>query len=147
MKFVSNPDNLHDGFEVIKTCISGKASAQIKGLGYIAFKRAASTSHALIDGEPLLYDICVAKKSLKEEIPEKYLIVDRDVSITMSLSIPSDLMFATRKLPAMGLCNLAYKAATVDRYPSVVSMIDIFIENSSLKTMLNFLESEGFGTT
>ncbi len=110
-----------DGYEVLKTTVSGKAPAQIKGFGYIAFKRATSSPHAFIDGEPLLYDICVTKKSLKEEIPEKYLIIERDISLAMALSIPSDLQFACRTLSAMGLCNLAYKAATVDRYPRTVS--------------------------
>jgi hypothetical protein len=121
VKFVSNPDAaLVDGYEIIRSTLSGKSPAQIKGLGYVAFKRATVSSLSYIDGEPLLFDLCVARKSLKEDIPDKYLPLEKDVSLTMSLGLSSDLIFACRILPAMGLCNLGYKPATIDRFPAKV---------------------------
>lgn len=123
MRFVANADGpAPDGYEILKYTASGKHSAQIKGLGFIAFKRAAASSFALLDGEPLLYDMCVAKKSAKEDIPDRYSVIDRDLvsSLPSLTTVTSDYVFATRFLPAMGVCNLAYQPATLDRYPAKV---------------------------
>lgn len=111
-----------EGFEVLRYTSSGKHSAQIKGHGFLAFKRADASSFALLEGQPLLYDICVAKKSAKEDIPDRYTVVDRDIiaSLPTLTTVTSDLIFAIRMLPAMGVCNLAYKPATIDRYPAKV---------------------------
>ena len=126
MRFVANGDGpALDGYEILKYSASGKHSAQIKGLGFLAFKRAAASTFALIDGEPLLYDMCVAKKSAKEDVPDRYTVIDRDLvsSLPSLTTTTSDYIFATRFLPAMGVCNLAYQPATLDRYPAKVRKI------------------------
>ena len=84
MKFVSNPESAGEGFDVIRTTVSGKSPGNIKGLGFLAFRRAPKSSMTYIDGEPMLFDICVSKKSLREELPDKYLPIERDVSMTMT---------------------------------------------------------------
>jgi hypothetical protein len=71
---------------------------------------------SFLNGEQLIFDICAVKKSLKEELPERYIPLEKDSNgVWASLSL--DWAFAARYLPAMGLCNLSYEAVTLDRYP------------------------------
>jgi hypothetical protein len=88
----------------------------MKPFGFLAIKTSISDTYSYFHGEPMIHDICVVKRSAREELPERYMPVERDSQGIWS-SLSADLTYAVRFLPAMGLCNLAYEAVTLDRYP------------------------------
>ncbi len=114
MKTVNITENHPPNLEVIKTTESGHIGF-VKGLGYVAYRRAAVGPSALLHGDQIIYDLCVVKKSLKEDIPDHYVVVDRDTVGLAGLS--TDLSLCARFMPAMGICDLSYEAATLDRFP------------------------------
>jgi hypothetical protein len=122
VKFVSQGEPIPVGFELLRTTANGKQSGYIKPFGFVAIKRALADGFSLFNGEPLIYDICGLKKSYKEDIPDRYIPVERDSQGAWN-SLSSDLIFAVRYLPAMGMCNLAYEAFCLDRYPLQVSLL------------------------
>eukprot|EP00981_Chlorochromonas_danica_P011325 scaffold3873_cov177-Ochromonas_danica.AAC.5 len=93
VRYVAPGEVVPSGYELLRSTASGK-------------------------GSEILFDICVIKHSLKEDIPEQYYPIEKDVASSMTPSFSSpDMVLITRKLPAMGICDLGYDASTLDRYP------------------------------
>lgn len=100
--------------------------AEIDNVGALAVKRAHASDEQYIQGEPLVDDICLVLVNEGEEVPEGYVSLERisaqkDGSRSAkSAQGLSRIVLAYHQRPAMGLCDLSYESATLDRYPQKV---------------------------
>ena len=112
--------------------------AEIDNIGALAIKRAQASEVTFIQGEPLVDDICLVLINEGEEVPEGYVSLERLLpqkeSIRGSKTSQglTKTVIAYHQRPAMGLCDLSYESATLDRYPQKVS-------NSFFFTICNFI--------
>ncbi len=109
------------GFELLRSTASGKVSGYIKPYGYLSIKRATVNKEFAMNGNDLLFDICIVRNSLKEDVPEHYYPIEKDSVGGIAAYSSQDTHFVIRKLPAMGVCDLGYAASTLDRYPLQVN--------------------------
>lgn len=121
VKFVAPGEVVPPHFELLRSTASGKGSGYIKPHGYLAIKRAPVNEDYAISGKELLFDICIVRASLKEQIPEHYFQIEKDSVGAIAAFSSHDTIVAIRKLPAMGICDLGYAASPLDRYPLKVS--------------------------
>ena len=99
--------------------------AEIDNVGALAIKRAHASEVTFIQGEPLVDDICLVLVNEGEEVPEGYVSLERMFSKEQSRAAKSSqgvprIVLAYHQRPAMGLCDLSYESATLDRYPQKV---------------------------
>lgn len=76
----------------------------------------------LLYGDPIISDIIVVKKGNGEEFLEHYLPIEKHGSSNKGI-LSSDIIYAYRSLPSMGLCNLELESICIDRYPIMVSIL------------------------
>ena len=107
------------GFERIVLCYGGEFSAKLANIGFLAFRRSADSNDAFIQGDSMLDDIVTILVEDGEEVPEDYVALDFSGDKT---SRDHSLRLAFRKLPAMGLCDLRFSSALLDRYPEQVRL-------------------------
>lgn len=113
-----NPgENIPNGYELIRNTLSAKGSGYITPWGYIAIKRASMKPEASIVGDPIILDINAVKKSSKDEIPEKYIAIDREHSTSNPYS-SADIIYIMQPVTALGLCNVGYESNLLDRIPT-----------------------------
>jgi hypothetical protein len=90
-----------------------------------------------IEGEPLIDDLCIVLQSgpggdiEREDIPDEYQEVEK-CALTTPINVhPSNATGAQSQMSfvigyhqraALGLCDLGYDSATLDRYPLKVSL-------------------------
>jgi hypothetical protein len=96
--------------------VSGKGSGYLNSWGYLAVKRANIKSDSLLFGDSIILDINATKKSNREDIPEKYVAIDRLFGNANPYAT-NDTIFIMQSVNAMGLCNLSYQASLLDRIP------------------------------
>lgn len=96
--------------------MSGKGSGYLNSWGYLAVKRANIKSDSLLFGDSIILDINATKKSNREDIPEKYVAIDRLFG-NVNPYATNDTIFIMQSVNAMGLCNLSYQASLLDRIP------------------------------
>ena len=121
------------GYELITNSISGHYSAYMSEyFGYIAVTRSTGSALEYLRGKAFIEDIQVVVFVQGEDIPERYMEVEHVVE-TKSLSSTMAAAMTGAKLPKevdlnvvaiayrltepVGLCDLHYEAATLDRYP------------------------------
>eukprot|EP01033_Poteriospumella_lacustris_P001369 gene1367-997_t len=97
--------------------MSGKGSGYIAPCGYIAIQRAAIKPDSKLVGESLILDINAVKKSSLDEIPEKYVAIDREHGNANPYAT-NDIIFIIQPVTAIGLCNVGYEASLLDRIPT-----------------------------
>ena len=118
--------------------------AEIDNVGALAIKRAQASEVTFIQGEPLVDDICLVLINEGEEVPEGYVSLERLLPQKDSVrgSKPSQgfakTVIAYHQRPAMGLCDLSYESATLDRYPQKVSNHSLFIIYNFWSTFYSF---------
>lgn len=101
-------------------------SAEIDNVGALAIKRAHASEVTFIQGEPLVDDVCLVLINEGEEVPEGYVSLERILpqkETSRTAKTPqgiSKIVVAYHQRPAMGLCDLTYESATLDRYPQRV---------------------------
>ena len=107
--------------------------AEIDNVGALAIKRAQASEVTFIQGEPLVDDICLVLINEGEEVPEGYVSLERLLpqkefvrGSKLSQGFAKTVI-AYHQRPAMGLCDLSYESATLDRYPQKVSNHFLFI--------------------
>lgn len=117
-------ENVPEGYEVIEKSISGEAFLE-NGSGVprtrLAVRRANGSHSVLIEGMPLIDDIVIINRSLNEFEPEDYVIIDRCLQQPKTWS-GYNMILAYHKREPLGLCDLKYEAATLDRFPHEVSL-------------------------
>jgi len=89
---------------------------------WLAVKRAPAESPSnYIRGVPFIDDLCLIIESKSEEVPEKYKVTNRPAHRGSSSSYEYVQSHAVRicwhQRPAIGICDLQYESATLDRYP------------------------------
>lgn len=114
--FLAPGEAIPSGYELLRSTVSGSGSGYLKPWGFFAFKRTTVNSEMYLVGDPMIIDITVIKRASKEEIPEKYTAIERDGGASNPYST-NDVIYAVQSITAMGLCNLAYEANLLDRYP------------------------------
>lgn len=106
-------------------------SAEIENVGALAIKRVHASETMFIQGQPLVDDICVVLMNEGEEVPEGYVSLERIPAVKESnrtakpSQTSSRIILAYHQRPAMGLCDLSYESATLDRYPQKVTYLGI----------------------
>ncbi len=138
IKLVQPGEPIPKGYELITKSITGLESGQIKPLGFLALKRADTSSVMFIEGEPLIDDLCLVLQPRagddieREDIPEDYQEVERcaltapiNVHPSAASSVQSLVSFIIgfHRRAAVGLCDLGYDSATLDRYPLQVRVV------------------------
>jgi hypothetical protein len=119
------------GFELIDRSITKMFSAEIENVGALAIKRVHASETMFIQGQPLVDDICVVLMNEGEEVPEGYVSLERIPAVKESnrtakpSQTSSRIILAYHQRPAMGLCDLSYESATLDRYPQKVTYLGI----------------------
>lgn len=114
------------GFELLRNSISGAESSQLRQLGYLAIKRADTSSVMFIQGEPMIDDICcLMRPGTAEELPTGYVMVEKTAypnNATAAAAAAGQPYFALgyHVRSPVGLCDLRYESATLDRYPAQV---------------------------
>ncbi len=86
--------------------------------GFLAIRRATVSSSSFFLNEPFIDDIALLRIENEEELPEDFKetkIVGDPIIASCSLSF--------RKQPAMGICDLCFESATIDRFPKQVCVI------------------------
>lgn len=116
-------ENIPTGYEAIEKSISGEAFFE-NGSSIprtrLAVRRADANHSMLIEGMPLIDDIVIINRSLGEFEPEDYVVIDRCLQQPKTWSGDS-MILAFHKREPLGLCNLKYESATLDRFPQHVS--------------------------
>ena len=105
------------GYELLRTIASGKSSGYIKPHGYLAIKRATVDENFALNGQEMIFDICVIKTTMKDDIPDQFFPIEKDSVGAIAAFSTHDTLFVMRKLPPMGVLDLGYAASTIDRYP------------------------------
>jgi hypothetical protein len=114
------------GFELIERSITKQYPADLENVGALAIKRATASEVMFIEGEPLVDDVCLILSNDGEEVPEGYVSLERISNVKESLRSSKasqtavKIVLAYHQRPAMGLCDLSYESATLDRYPQKV---------------------------
>jgi hypothetical protein len=115
-------ESVPEGFEAIEKSISGESffdNGSSIPRTRLAVRRADASHSMLIEGNPLVDDICIINRSLGEFEPEDYVIVDRCLQQPKFWG-GDNMVIAYHKRDALGLCDLKYESATLDRFPQEV---------------------------
>lgn len=115
--FLAPGESIPTGFELLRNTVSGKGSGYIAPCGYIAIQRATTKPDSKIVGESLILDINAVKKTSLDEIPEKYVAIDREHGNANPYAT-NDIIFIIQPVTAIGLCNVGYEASLLDRIPT-----------------------------
>lgn len=88
-------------------------------MGFLAIKRADISSVMFIRGEPLIDDVCCAALLEGEVLPEQFVELQLSTSNPPSSTSGGQLSYALgcHWRSGLGLCDLSYESATLDRYP------------------------------
>lgn len=115
--FLAPGENIPNGYEILRNTVSGKGSGYVAPWGYIAVKRASMKPESFLLGDSIILDINCVKKSNREDIPEKYVAIDRLYGNANPYA-NNDLIFIQQTTFALGLCNLEYEPFLLDRIPT-----------------------------
>lgn len=121
LAYVQDDQNLH-GFTRIVSSNTGEQTRHNTLLSCLAIKRASSSPDHFMKGDALVDDIIVALIENGEEIPEEYIQVQSvhaERSDRRGKNNDGSII-VYRKKPAMGVCDLRFSAALLERYPSTV---------------------------
>lgn len=115
VKIIPSGEALPIGFELLDTSFSGKYSGSFDTQGFLAVSRADISSAMFLEGQHILTDVIIALESKWMEVEEEYLSVGK-VGV-LHQKQKGKYALAYSRCPAMGICDLIYDSATVDRYP------------------------------
>lgn len=116
LAFFHTVESIPPDYHVLKSTISGNGSGYLRPWGYLAIKRASIAANSVIDGDPLILDIAVARQAEGETIVERYSPIERENGGINPYTL-QDVVFMMKTAPAMGICDLSFKATVLDRYP------------------------------
>ena len=88
-------------------------------------KRASTSDLRLLHSDPIIDDISFMKKSANEQLPEMFLEIEILPASQQNHHLNSrnaaDVSVVVHTSTGLGLCDLVYESATIDRYPKKVS--------------------------
>ncbi len=122
-----------DGYDVVGRSISGRPVAQLGcGLGYVCFKRANMSEISFVQGESMIDEITVISVANGEELPDNFkeikvlkapqtskLLSAYTSSSSSNNNNASEVIIGYHLRAPIALANIAFEAATIDRYPLV----------------------------
>lgn len=121
-----------DGYDVVGRSISGRPVAELGcGLGYVCFKRANTSEISFIAGESMIDEVTVISVANGEELPDNFKEIKVLKAPQTSKLLPSyatsssnsntssEVIIGYHLRAPIALANIAFEAATVDRYPLV----------------------------
>ena len=116
---VQPEDVIPFGYEIIAESIGRIHSAYLRPLGFLIIKRAdVSSSSYSIFGFSMVHDFCIAVQD--EELIEGYtplIWLEHSKSQEKSEEAKCNVQLGFKKSPPVGICDLTYEHATLDRYP------------------------------
>ena len=93
-------------------------------------KRADISDLRLWKSDSIIDDITFMKKSLNEQLPEKYqeiqILPEAQQNSILAGRHAVDISIVFHRQSGLGLCDLVYQSATTDRYPKTVSLLHVF---------------------
>jgi hypothetical protein len=121
MVLLQKNDVIPRGYEVIRMSVTGKNVADLNVMSttsstYLAFRRCVNDVENFIRGRPFIDDIIFLNFSQGDELPCGYTLVDRNIN-KGAPNGTDEVFLAYRKRAPVGICDMAYEAATLDRYP------------------------------
>lgn len=150
IKLIQEGGVVPPGFELISKSISGENIAYLNPIGYIAIKRAKNKKISYLYGYQLIDDFQIVLYNENEYPPENYLEVDTIFPVMTAGKHDKEeaksVMLVYNLRSPMGLLDISYDSATIDRYPLVVRLNSIiYIKTSKffifnrIKKAMNFL--------
>ena len=112
---------LPKGFELLQTSISGANMADfnvnsIHITSFIAFRRCVNDCENFVKGKPFIDDVLFVNVSLGEQAPLGYEVVERNINKGGPAGTDEVYLSYRRRRP-MGICDMAYRPHTLDRFP------------------------------
>ena len=94
-------------------------------------KRANTSSVRYLHSDDIIDDIQLLKKSAHEELPERF----SEISVLpwtqqnhhLLGRSAADVSVVMHRRAGLGLCNLVYESATIDRYPKQVRCLYLYM--------------------
>ena len=117
-------DQTPEGLEVLGGYVCGHTDITLAEQYFIAVKRSVVNSQANIQGYPIIDDICFVCESEGEQEPSEDAYVMLDMCLTKKSGSALRIFIGYHSRKPMGLSNVKYEAATVDRYPQQVSSME-----------------------
>jgi hypothetical protein len=117
-------EQIPENYELVPGPLLGSDSASLIGRGFLVVKRADTSDARYLKASPMVDDITFIRKSSGDQLPERFLEVDM---LPAAYAAPHmigknapDILLVCHTRPGLGLCDLVYESATVDRYPKEV---------------------------
>lgn len=111
-------------YELLSASYIGSDSPSLLARGFLVIKRADASDLRLWKSDPIIDDITFMKKSLNEQLPEKYQELEvlplNQQNNVFSGRHAVDISVVFHRQCGLGLCDLVYQSATTDRYPKKV---------------------------
>lgn len=127
VKVVLPNEAIPEGYELISATLQGNDAPSLLGRGFLAVKRANTSSVRHLHSDTIIDDIQFLKKSMNEELPERFqeiaVLPASQQGNHLSGRNAVDCSLVLHRRPGLGLCNLVYESATIDRYPKEVNVI------------------------
>ena len=120
VSLVKRGEEIPEGFEIVQTSVSGNFPGDINtatSSSFLAYKRANNGLREYFVGTPFVDDICVVIESQGEDAPEGYVVLDNYANSGPPYG--DTVRIAYRNCVPLGLCDLRYESATLERYPAV----------------------------
>lgn len=137
IKFILPGQTIPKNMELIVESLSTKHSAYISGLGYMAIARASESAMAYMIGQSFIDDVTLVLYSDEEDIPYMYHSADKYYREEKSFAAQFSAVtgFGKKKnkdeyddpgigiafhlRSGIGLCDIHYETACLDRYPRI----------------------------
>jgi hypothetical protein len=116
-------DAIPEGFYPITNPITWETHADGSTTAHrrIVIKRAPDDDYVFSHGHAFVDDVCVVNLSEEETAPEEYRTIDQLMGgNSRGSSVGDKVMLSYHHRPALGICNIPFEAATLDRYPRQV---------------------------
>lgn len=117
---IQKGDEVPPDFELLLHSHTLRIEAEINRGGIstmIAIRRTKIRPTTFLYGFPIIDDLYFVNISQGEEVPEGYSLIDKNLNRGTQANT---LMLAFRQLPGVGLCDIGFKAETIDRFPKTV---------------------------
>lgn len=115
-----------EGYELISATLHGNDAPSLLGRGFLVIKRANTSSVRHLHSDTIIDDIQFLKKVANEELPERFheisILPASQQSNHLTGRNAAECSLVMHRRPGLGLCNLVYESATIDRYPKEVKL-------------------------
>ena len=148
IKLILPNEPIPEGYELISSAHSGNEAPSLLSRGFLVIKRADTSSVRHLHANEIIDDIQFLKKSANEQLPERF----QEISVLPWMQEnyhlhgrnAAEYSIVLHRRAGLGLCNLVYESATIDRYPKQVNKYFIFFAFLSRFRLKNLCRNRFF---